>query len=398
MNARSLLKCLLFVVAVLISGCGPVLRPSLSQQELLSARAASDRLIEAEVKRFTTRIVTRAQQEYEDYVRKLVADPPVVDVLVISGGGDWGAFGAGFLKGWGRVPKGPMARPEFDVVTGVSTGALIAPFAFLGSEQTIDQVLKMYRQPRRDLFKLRGLLFFLPRYASFTRIPGLERDMSEAIDQSFLNRIVQEGERHRMLWVNTTNLDDGEMRVWDVVDEARNALRTGDPNRVQRILLASAAVPGVFPPREIDGRLYVDGGVTGNILYGARMREEDSFPAVWKRTYPDLPIPKVRYWVVFNNQFRFLPQITPLTWSAIMRRSTNLASQSATVNAIRHLYALAKIAKLKRNADVEVRMVSIPDDWAPPKPGVFVKETMNALADLGERLGADPSIWRTEPP
>jgi hypothetical protein len=119
---------------------------------------------------------------------------------------------------------------------------------------------------------------------------------------------------------------------------------------------------------------------------------------VWKQTYPSLPIPRLRYWAVFNNQFRFLPQITRPTWAAIMRRSTNLAPQSSTVNAIRHLCALAEISKLKRDADVEVRIVSVPDDWAPPKPGVFVRETMNALADLGEGMGANPSSWRAMPP
>jgi predicted acylesterase/phospholipase RssA len=398
MNARNLFKCLLFVLAVLVAGCGPALRPSLSQQELLSAREASDRLTEAEIKGFTPRLVTRAKQEYDDYALGVTSEPPVLDALVISGGGDWGAFGAGFLKGWGRIPKGPMARPEFDVVTGVSTGALIAPFAFLGTERTIDQVLKMYREPRADIMKLRGLLFFLPRYASFTRIPGLERDITETVDSEFLTRVVREGKRNRMLLVNTTNLDDGDMRAWDVIKEARNALRTGNVDRVHNILLASAAIPGVFPPREIDGRLYVDGGVTGNILYGARTHDEDSFSAVWKTTYPDLPIPKQRYWVILNNQFRFLPQITRPTWSAIMLRSTNLATQSSTVNALRHLYALAEIAKLKRGADVEIRVISVPADWTPPKPGVFVKETMDALADLGERMGANPSSWRTEPP
>jgi predicted acylesterase/phospholipase RssA len=361
-------------------------------------RAASDRLIEAEIKRFVPRLVTRAKQEYDDYVLGLVSEPPVVDILVISGGGDWGAFSVGFLKGWGQVPDAHMTRPEFDVVTGVSTGALIAPFAFLGTDLSIEWVLNMYRNPRPDWMQRRGLLFFLPRYASFSHIPGLEKDIREGIDANFLNRIVREGERNRMLLINATNLDDGDMHVFDMVEEANRVLRTGEVDRVHRILLASAAIPGVFPPREIDGRLYVDGSVTGNIVYGARMREEESFAAVWKTTYPILPIPRQRYWVIFNNQLQFLPQITKLTWAAIMRRSINLAGQSSTVNSIRHLYALAEISRLKRNADIEVRIVSVPADWTPPKPGVFVKETMNALADLGERMGAEPSSWRTEPP
>ena len=82
-----------------------------------------------------------------------------IDFLILSGGGDWGAFGAGVLKGWGRV-TGEMARPQFDVVTGVSTGALIAPFAFLGDDESIERIVRLYRNPQADWTKSRGLFFF----------------------------------------------------------------------------------------------------------------------------------------------------------------------------------------------------------------------------------------------
>jgi hypothetical protein len=65
---------------------------------------------------------------------------------------------------------------------------------------------------------------------------------------------------------------------------------------------------------------------------------------------------------------------------------------------MRQLFLLAEVARLRRHADVEVRYVAVPDDWRPPKPGTFVKETMNNLADLGEKMGADPNSWSTEPP
>jgi patatin-like phospholipase/acyl hydrolase len=73
----------------------------------------------------------------------------VYDILVLSGGGDWGAFGAGVLKGWARV-RGPLATPTFDVVTGVSTGVLIAPFAFLGDAPSLDTIAALYRNPGPD--------------------------------------------------------------------------------------------------------------------------------------------------------------------------------------------------------------------------------------------------------
>ena len=114
-------------------------------------------------------------------------------------------------------------------------------------------------------------------------------------------------------------------------------------------------------------------------------------PALWHNAYPDLPIPKLRFWVIFNNQFRPVPLVTPPNWFAVIQRSLDTATRASTCTAVRHLFALAEIARLKHKAEVEVRMVSIPADWSPPVAGVFVKETMNNLVNLGEKMGADPS-------
>jgi hypothetical protein len=148
----------------------------------------------------------------------------------------------------------------------------------------------------------------------------------------------------------------------------------------------------------IDHTMYVDGGVTGNIIYGGRIGEEDSLPALWQQTYPDVPIPKIRCWLIFNNQFRSAPQVTEPNWPSVVTRALETSTRAATLTAMRHLYAMAEISRLKRHTDIEVRRVAIPGDWIPPKPGTFVKETMNSLADLGERMGADPSSWQIDPP
>ena len=75
-----------------------------------------------------------------------------------------------------------MARPQFDIVTGVSTGALIAPFAFLGTDDAIERIVQLYRHPKPDWVKHRGFLYFLPNHISFAEVPGLEREMREQID------------------------------------------------------------------------------------------------------------------------------------------------------------------------------------------------------------------------
>src|SRR5205085_10132889 len=148
---------------------------------------------------------------------------PTIDLLVVSGGGDWGAFGAGVLKGWGKV-KGDQARPEFDVVTGVSTGAMIAPFAFLGDDDSIERIVQLYRHPREDWVRSRGMMFFLPNNPSFYSLPGLEREMRQALDRPTLERIAAQAGTGRSLLVNTTNIDLGDMQAFDVSAEAKAAL------------------------------------------------------------------------------------------------------------------------------------------------------------------------------
>jgi hypothetical protein len=297
------------------------------------------------------------------------------------------------------VPKGdPLAMPEFDAVTGVSTGALIAPFAFIETDESLARVEHLYRNPKKDWVKQRGMLYFMPNNISFAEVPGLERELRKEVTLDVVRQIAERGKDGRLLAVNTTNLDDATPQVFNLVWEAQHAVDTGDLSRIRKIMLASAGIPGAFPYRDIDGDMYVDGGVTSNILYGGRGREEESLPAVWSRMYPDRPIPKVRYWIIFNNQLRAPPQNINAKWPDIVTRSLELATRSATLTAIRHLHANAEITRLKRKAQVEVRLVAVPNDWVPPKPGVFIKETMNNLADVGARMGADPSSWSTEVP
>ena len=372
---------------VLLAACTSL--PERAQRnpvELLASRRADDTQRELERRATMERFVARVEARRGG----------TVDVLVISGGGDWGAFGAGVLKGWGRV-KGELARPQFDVVTGVSTGALIAPFAFLGDDASLERIVQLYRNPQSDIAISRGWLFFLPDNPSLYVLPGLERELRSSVDRALLERIVAEGAKGRALLVNTTNVDLGDNRVWDLVAEAKHSL-AGDEEHLRRVLLASAGIPAVFPARGIGDYLYVDGAITGNIIYGGEVRESESLHARWSRKHPQGAMPRVRYWVIFNNQLRFPPQVVRDRWPDIMGRTTIMATQTSTLNSLRHLFAMAEVARLKYKADIEVRLMAVPEDYLPSKPGTFVKEVMNELADLGERMGADPASWITEAP
>ena len=381
------MKSLYLVLLAFVAACAsPPERARRDPVELLAARRGEDTMRELERRALVDRFLARVE----------ASSNRTIDLLVISGGGDWGAFGAGVLKGWRRV-KGPLARPQFDVVTGVSTGALIAPFAFLGDDASIERIVQLYRNPQKDIATSRGWLFFLPDNPSLYVLPGLERELGTAIDRAFLERIVAEGAKGRALLVNTTNVDLGDNRVWDLTVEAQRAL-SGDEEQVRRLLLASAGIPAVFPARGIGEYLYVDGAITGNIIYGGETREAEGLVARWHAKHPRRPLPRLRYWVIFNNQIRFPPQVTADRWPDIMRRTTIMATQTSTLNSLRHLYAMAEVARLKYKADIEVRLITVPEDYVPSKPGTFVPQVMNELADLGERMGAEPKNWRTEVP
>ena len=384
------------LLALALVGCATEKRPERKLDDLFAARRADDAARAADARQFIDAIFKRTEAKAEAAKKAGPgAAAPTIDLLVISGGGDWGAFGAGVLKGWGRVKGG---RPQFDVVTGVSTGALIAPFAFLGDDASIERVVQLYRAPDTDIATSRGTFFFLPNNPSFYILPGLERALRTALDRPTIERIAAAQSSGRGLLVNTTNVDLGDMRAWDLIAEAKLALADNDEDRVRKILLASAGIPAVFPARTIGEYLYVDGAITGNILYGGRTREGDGLAAQWRAKYPQAPMPRVRYWIIFNNQFRFPPQVTQERWPDIMSRATIMATQTSTVNSMRHAFAMAQIAKLRHNVDIEMRVMAVPDEWVPPKPGTFVAEVMNELADLGEKMGADPASWRTDPP
>lgn len=396
---KVVLPAAMVMATVLSAGCASdTPRPDRTMEDLVAARNADFAARRDQTRGFMETLLKRAERKVDAFKKAgSGAAPPTIDVLVISGGGDWGAFGAGALKGWGRV-KGELARPEFDVVTGVSTGALIAPFAFLGDDQSIERIVHLYRNPKADVAVSRGWFFFLPNNPSFYVLPGLERDLRTALDRSMIERIAAAEATNRGLVVNTTNIDFGDMHAWDIIAEAKTALASGNDEHLHRILLASAGIPGIFPARGIGDYLYVDGAITGNILYGGRAREDESLPALWRAKYPGVPMPRMRYWIIFNNQFRFPPQVTQQRWPDIMGRATIMSTQTSTMNSMRHLFAMAEIAKLQRNVEIEVRVMAVPDEWVPPKPGSFVKEVMNELADLGEKMGADPASWRTESP
>jgi len=250
------------LVATLFSACGTTRLERTSAYLMQRREEYVETYLDATEERYTA-LLQRNKAQRDEYKAGRRPTPPVIDYLIISGGGDFGAFGAGFLKGWKTVPPAdPLARPHFDIVTGVSTGALIAPFAFLDDPVEDARIVNLYRNPRPDWVKLRRPVSILPYHVSLAAVPGLEEEVKKYVTREMVARIADQANSGRLLFVNTTNLDNASPQVFYLVPEARRALETGDLERFQDILLASAGIPGAFPYREVDGAMLVDGFLT----------------------------------------------------------------------------------------------------------------------------------------
>ncbi|WP_146604354.1 patatin-like phospholipase family protein [Rhodoplanes roseus] len=188
-------------------------------------------------------------------------------MLTLSGGGAEGAYGAGFLSGWTDSGR----RPRFTIVTGTSVGALMAPFAFLGPDY--DPALKqIYVEGQMEnLLRVDGINGLIG--SSVFKAEPLKRLIDHYADQALIDAVAAERRKGRFLFVVTTNVDAQRAVVWDLTAVAASP----SPNRYtlfRSILMASCAMPGIFPPSlievEADGRrfaeMHVDGSVTSNVL------------------------------------------------------------------------------------------------------------------------------------
>ena len=229
-----------------------------------------------------------------------------LSILALSGGGAFGAFGAGAMVGLTRSGT----RPEFAVVTGISTGALIAPYAFLGS--TWDARLRdVYTSGAADkLLQSRGVgvLFGSSLYSG--------RPLQQLVDayatDEMMQAIAREADKGRLLLVATTDVASGERVVWDLGAIARN----GGPNArtlFRDVLVASASVPGIFPPVMIRDEAHVDGSATGPFFVPVEFLRAD--PQTGGATR------RPAVYVIVDGPLGDAPGATRLTTRGILSRS-----------------------------------------------------------------------------
>ena len=308
--------------------------------------------------------------------------------LAVSGGGANGAYGAGLLCGWTDAGT----RPEFTLVTGISTGALIAPFAFLGPDY--DHVLRTFYTSTStvDVVKKRSILNILTSDAAASSKP-LQGLIAQVFTQEVMEAVAAEHRKGRRLLIGTTNMDANRPVSWNIGFIANS----GDPRSlelIRQVLLASASIPGAFPPVlievEADGRMYdemhVDGGATAQVfVYPAGIDWEQVLGKLEVPEMPDLyvirnSIMDPRYEEVKNKIFD------------IIGRSVSSMIRTQGIGNIFEIYLRAK------RDGLDYHLAYIPGSFKEEPREEFDPVYMKNLFDLAYESAKNGFPWQKAPP
>ena len=308
--------------------------------------------------------------------------------LAISGGGENGAFAAGLLLGWTEAGT----RPEFTAVTGVSAGALVAPFAFLGPEY--DDILKIVSSELEpdDVYKKRGIIRALRTDAMATTEP-LQALIAKYVDEEVMEKIAAAHREGRSLNIGTANLDSLRPVIWRIGAIANS----GHPDAldlIRKILLASASIPAMFSPVlipvEADGRkydeLHVDGGATSQVfLYPMGI----DYDAVLEM----LAVPgRPKVYIIRNS--RLVPIYEQLQNKLIPIAGRSLESLVRT-QGIGDLY---RIYLQTCRDGLDFNLAYIPAEFTEQSTEEFDQKYMKDLFDLAYEQAKSGYVWEKMPP
>jgi hypothetical protein len=320
--------------------------------------------------------VTRAQT--------LDTNRPLTE-LAISGGGSRGAYGAGLLCGWTRAGT----RPEFDIVTGISTGALMGPYAFLGSAYD-DQLKTAYTTiTDKDIFIKRGKLKILFGADAVLDTSPLAKKIEGEMTPAMLNAIAAEYRKGRRFYVGTCDLDEQSLWIWDMGAIAASG-RPDAHDLFCKVLLASASIPVAFPPVlfkvEADGKPYDemhgDGGVMTQV-FGA---------AFLDRLMRLSNHPKGQLYIIRN-------ECIAADWNAVKPQVLAIAGRTVgtliKTQGLGDLYRLFVVSQLR---GMDFNLATIPDSFDVESETEFDPAYMKALYQLGYDQASNGTEWMKSPP
>jgi hypothetical protein len=370
---------------LLLAGCS-VQRPPATPAALQARLVETSTFNRAFYRETVTRMVARLDADVA------AGRPPRLDILQLSGGAEWGAFGAGFLHAWSEIPAGDArAMPEFDFVAGISTGALITPYAFLGTRQSLAQVDDLYRGSN-PAYAQRRLWGFVGGKHGLYDIGELERVIQGDLVTSIVPQLNALTEPDRVAMIATTDMDLGLLRLWDVRKEAAISA-----DRLFTAERAAIAIPGAFDPVEIDGSLHADAGLLMQFIALPDPQGLAETLSVWNAAHPLTPA-RIRQWIIINNKPHEPLMTVQPGWTESLPRSMALMVKSGVIGPLTALTMQADMLR-RQGIDFELRWIAIPADlYIDPNLPPFDSRITVPLSDLGRQQGASQDAWQTAPP
>lgn len=391
LNVNRLTLLTLMTISLLLCGCGTV---QIRNPVPLSVQEEPRVLGQSDLRFWGDDIPPQIERRLQTLSKEVIeADFPALygqphHYLAISGGGANGAFGVGVLVGWTRAGS----RPTFQMVTGISTGALIAPFAFLGPD--FDPVLKAVYTTisTKDILRERPLMKILGSDAVADSTPLLGM-IQRYVNDDVIAAIAAQYRTGRRLYIGTSDLDHMRPRIWDIGAIATSS-QPDAKDLIHRIMLASASIPGVFPPVRVTveaqglyyDEMHVDGGVCSQVfVYPAAMN--------WRKLLDKLDVPgPATIYVIRNSALKPDRQQVEPKLATIAGRSISSLIRTQGIGDLYLIYMLT------RRDGANYRLAYIPEDFDEPFEEPFDTAYMNKLFDRGYQMAQNGYPWEEYPP
>ena len=339
-------------------------------------------------------LVQSLRDETEDAYCKDRTGNPAYCVLTVSGGGGYGAFGVGFLNGW--TDSG--TRPTFKIVTGISTGAIIAPFAFVGPkyDETIRTGFTSISDD--DIYTFKGILAVFGD-ESFMDTSPLAAIIEKWMDDAFIKEVAKAHAAGRRLLIGTTNLDQQQFVVWNMGAIASSS-DPDAPTLFRKVILASASMPGIFPTTlidvEVDGvkydEMHGDGGVFTQVFFHLFVvdpkKAQETVSAEDGRKRPK----RGQLYVIRHDKVTPEPKQVERSIEPIIGRALSTMVKSMSLADLYFIYLEAQAA------DIGFNYASLPEDYVWRSEKQFDTAEMNQLYQIGYDTAKAGYEWQTVPP
>lgn len=396
MSIISRARLILIALSLVASGCATLPRNAVPVDAIYAAEVPGMPNVRAwggqQSPAFQADAVQSILDEPEDAFPRDASGARVYAALALSGGGSDGAFGAGYMVGWSELGT----RPDFKLVTGISTGALIAPFAFLGPAFD-DELKEVYTTIKTENIMQRLSIFkIIFKGEAFAKTDPLKDLVARHITAETLAAVAARHDRGHRLYIGTTAMDAQRLSIWNMGLIAKS----GEPGALElfrQVMVASTSIPAAFPPVmigvDVGGERYdemhTDGGTATQVFFTLGVID---IRAAGREAFGSYEGDIGTLYIIRNGQLNPEPEQIPRSLPDITDRAVATMIKTAALNNLFRIYSFAQ------REGIDFNYVDIPDNYEPQSKELFDQAEMKRLFEIGYQLALGGDAWKKRPP